>query len=682
MQIPLRFWVAAGLAAAGPVPCALAQSAPVDEIVVEAARSDAPLARLPFAADVVEQDWIQDGRPLLGLDESLQRVPGLLMQNRYNYAQDIRISMRGFGARAAFGIRGIRIVVDGIPETLADGQGGIDGIDLGSARRVEVLRGGASAIYGNAGGGVILIESERGAEVPELTFGVATGSDGYERAAAKLRGTAGALDYLASASVLDYEGFRDHAEAENRQLNVRLGYDAGVNGDWVFSLHHTDQPTAQDPGGINRAQAESDPSSARDANVNQNAGEALEQTRLGVRHTRAVGADGELTLRAYSLTREFDGLLPFTGGGAIDLDRNYAGGGARYTHTIGAGKIHAGFDYDRQDDDRARFDNLAGVRGPLTLDQNEQVTALGFYVQGEFELSEDWLLTLGLRRDEVEFDVTDRFLNNGDDSGSRTFDAVSPVAGITWLASDAVTLYANTSRNFESPTTTELANPSAAGGFNPDLEPQFARHYEVGARVTPAEGQQLTAALFRIDLEDELIPFELAAFPGRDFFANAGESERTGVELAWRGQFADGWQANAAYTWSDFEFTDFTNDDGDVFDGNTVPGTAGHVVFAGIEYRADAGWFAAAEATHTSAITLNNANTEEADAYTLVTLRAGTAWQRGGWRFAPYASVTNLLDEDYTANARINAFGGRFFEPGPGRSFYLGVNVTRVFARP
>ncbi|MEO0345415.1 MAG: TonB-dependent receptor [Pseudomonadota bacterium] len=680
MQVPLRIWAAAGLAAAGPVPCALAQSAPVDEIVVEAARSDAPLARLPFAADVVEQDWIQDGRPLLGLDESLQRVPGLLMQNRFNYAQDLRISMRGFGARAAFGIRGIRIVVDGIPETLADGQGGIDGIDLGSARRVEVLRGGASAIYGNAGGGVILIESERGSEVPELTFGLATGSDGYERAAAKLRGSAGALDYLASASVLDFEGFRDHAEAENRQLNVRLGYDAGANGDWVFSLHHTDQPTAQDPGGINRAQAEADPSSARDANVNQNAGEALEQTRFGVRHARDVGADGKLTLRAYSLTREFDGLLPFTGGGAIDLDRNYAGGGVRYTHTIGVGKIHAGFDYDRQDDDRARFDNLAGARGPLTLDQNEQVTALGFYLQGEFELSDDWLLTLGLRRDDVEFDVTDRFLTNGNDSGSRTFDAVSPVAGITWLASDAVTLYANTSRSFESPTTTELANPSAAGGFNPDLEPQFARHYELGARVTPAEGQQLTAALFRIDLEDELIPFELAAFPGRDFFANAGESERAGVELAWQGQFADGWQANAAYTWSDFEFTDFTNDDGDVFDGNTVPGTAEHVVFAGLEYRADAGWFAAAEATHTSAITLNNANTEEADAYTLVTLRAGTTWQRGGWRFAPYASVTNLLDEDYTANARINAFGGRFFEPGPGRSFYLGVNVTRVFS--
>ncbi|MEM1439862.1 MAG: TonB-dependent receptor [Pseudomonadota bacterium] len=680
MQIPLRFWAAAGLAAAGPVPYALAQSAPVDEIVVEAARSDTPLARLPFAADVVEQDWIQDGRPLLGLDESLQRVPGLLMQNRYNYAQDLRISMRGFGARAAFGIRGIRIVVDGIPETLADGQGGIDGVDLGSARRVEVLRGGASAIYGNAGGGVILIESERGAEVPELTFGLATGSDGYERAAAKLRGTAGALDYLVSASVLDYEGYRDHAEAENRQLNVRLGYDAGANGDWVFSLHHTDQPTAQDPGGINRAQAEADPSSARDANVNQNAGEALEQTRFGVRHTRAVGADGELTVRAYSLTREFDGLLPFTGGGAIDLDRNYAGGGARYTHTVGAGKIHAGFDYDRQDDDRARFDNLAGVRGPLTLDQNEQVTALGFYVQGEFELSDDWLLTLGLRRDDVEFDVTDRFLSNGNESGNRTFDAVSPVAGITWLASDAVTLYANTSRSFESPTTTELANPSAVGGFNPDLEPQFARHYELGARVTPAEGQQLTAALFRIDLEDELIPFELAAFPGRDFFANAGESERTGLELAWQGRFAAGWQANAAYTWSDFEFADFTNDSGDVFDGNTVPGTAEHVLFAGIEYRADAGWFAAAEATHTSAITLNNANTEEADAYTLVTLRAGTAWQRGGWRFAPYASVTNLLDEDYTANARINAFGGRFFEPGPGRSFYLGVNITRVFS--
>ena len=184
-----------------------------------------------------------------------------------------------------------------------------------------------------------------------------------------------------------------------------------------------------------------------------------------------------------------------------------------------------------------------------------------------------------------------------------------------------------TRASFESPTTTELANPSAAGGFNPGIEPQFARQYELGARARPAPGQRLTAALYRIDLDDELIPFELAAFPGRDFFANAGESERTGLELAWQGEFGDGWRANAAYTWSDFEFTDFTDDDGDVFDGNTVPGTAEHVVFAGLEYRAPTGWFTAAEATHTSAIVLDNANTEAADAFTLVTLRAGTEWQ-------------------------------------------------------
>ena len=371
--------------------------------------------------------------------------------------------------------------------------------------------------------------------------------------------------------------------------------------------------------------------------------------------------------------------MPFTDGGAIDLDRTYSGGGLRYTHTLGAHRLYAGIDYDRQDDDRERFDNLAGARGPQTLDQNERVTALGAYLQGEFALADDWTLTLGLREDRVEFDVTDRFLADGDDSGARTFDAVSPVLGLSWQATADVVVYANASRSFESPTTTELANPSTAGGFNPDLEPQFARQAELGARATLPHGQRLTAAAFWIGLDDELVPFELPAFPGRDFFANAGSSERTGLELSWQRRFGEGWQADVAYTYSNFEFRDFTDPDGNVFDGNTVPGTAEHVAFAGLEYRAPAGWFAAAEASYTSAITLDNANAERADAYLLVTLRGGTAWRRGAWRFAPYASITNLFDDDYTANARINAFGARYFEPGPGRSVYLGINVSRAF---
>lgn len=657
----------------------------IDEIIVEAARSDAPLAKLPFAADVVVQSDIQDGRPLLGLDESLQGVPGLLLQNRYNFAQDLRISMRGFGARSAFGIRGIRIIVDGIPETVADGQGGVDGIDLGSARRIEVLRGGASAIYGNAGGGVILVSSERGGAVPELSFGAATGTDGYQRVNAKFKGQYDNLNVLLSGSELDYEGYREWSDATNRQLNMRLAYDAGDGRDWLFSAHLTDQPKANDPGGVNRAQYESDPRSARDANIAFAAGEALQQTRLGGRMRNAIGTNGELTVRGYYLDRSLDALLPFAGGGAIDLDRIFAGGGLRYRHRVElAGRehsIYAGIDYDRQDDDRLRFDNIAGQRGALTLDQNERVTSTGIYLQAEIALADTLALTLGLRDDRVTFDVTDAFIVDGDDSGSRTFSELSPLAGLFWTVNDTLGLYANASRSFESPTTTELANPSNGGGFNPDLESAIARQIEVGARMDFAQRHAVTAALFDIRVDDELIPFELATSPGRDFFANAGVSDRRGVELSWQATIDPQWRFNAAYTWSDFTFDTFTDDDGNVFDGNTVPGTAEHQMHVALNYRNAAAWYAGIEANYVDEIVLNNANSQNADDYTLVTLRGGAELDRGDWRLAPFISISNALGERYAANTRANAFGGRYFEAGPELAVFVGINITRRFAR-
>ncbi|MEM7611334.1 MAG: TonB-dependent receptor [Pseudomonadota bacterium] len=657
----------------------------LDEIIVEASRMQTPIGRLPFAADVIDQTSIQQARPLLGLDESLQSVPGLLLQNRFNYAQDLRISMRGFGARSAFGIRGVRIVVDGIPETLADGQGGIDGIDLGSAERIEVLRGGASAIYGNAGGGVILIESERGGETPTLSVGLASGSDGYERVQSKFKGQAGRLNYLFNASNLSYDGYRDHNEARNRQYNLRMAYAASDRDNWLFSAHHTDQPIANDPGGITREQAELAPTSARDANVSFNAGEVLTQTRLGARYQRSMSNGGELTLRQYWLQREFDGLLPFQGGGAIDLDRRYAGSGLQYRQPfVLAGRQHqlvGGLDYDVQNDQRARFDNVLGQRGAETLRQNERVTSVGAYLQAEFDVSDSVLMTIGARRDRLRFRVLDQFAADGDASGERRFSEWSPLAGVHWQFSDNASVYVNASRSFESPTTTELANPSAMGGFNPALESQLARHGEIGLRVTVADGHRLNAAVYRIELDGELIPFELPAFPGRDFFANAGESRRNGFESVWRAQWSPAWQSSLTYTWSDFRFRRFVDDNGNVFDGNRVPGTARHVGHAAINYAHTSGWYARGEASYVNGIVLDNANTERTDSHILVELAAGTQWASGDWMFAPYVTLSNVFDEAYTANARINAFGRRFFEPGPGRSIFIGINITRDFAR-
>lgn len=655
-----------------------AQQTDVDEIVVTATRMPIPLSRLSYAADIVDGQTIQRARPLLGLDESLQSVPGLVLQNRFNYAQDLRISMRGFGARAAFGIRGIRLVVDGIPETLPDGQGGVDGIDLASVGRIEVLRGGAASVYGNAGGGVILIQTAKPALVPEWRARVAAGSDGYRQAQLGYSAQHGAIGVVANVADLNYAGFREHSAARNRQGNLRLTLDRGTS-DWLLSAHHTDQPEAFDPGGITAEQASANPRSARSNNVVFDAGEDLSQTRIGLRYRWRNAAWGEFLLRGYGLQRTFEGKLPFQSGGQIDIDRQFSGVGAQWQrewkHGSRSFTLHAVLDSARQQDDRRRFDNINGERGALTLDQQEDVSATGFAVVADLVLSSAWSANIGLRHDTVDYDVTDQFVSDGDDSGDIEFNEWSPTVGVHWRIAPDWALYANASRSFETPSTTELANPSQAGGFNQSLGATLADHHEIGARFTTPQ-HNVSAALYQIDIEDELIPFELAQFPGRDFFVNAGRSDRRGIELSWSADWSPAWRTQLTYTWSDFTFDRFAAE-ASAFDGNTVPGTAEHVAFASVEYQHQAGWFASAEASYVSDIALDNANTARSGSFTRVALRAGTVIQRARLRIEPFINVSNALDQAYSANTRVNAFGQRYFEPGPDRAVFVGMTFTR-----
>ena len=672
-------WLAALFVALPTAAFAQQTTEQIDEVVVSASRTDLSLAELPYAADVISGDDVQVAQPLLGLDESLLGVPGLLLQNRFNFAQDLRISMRGFGARAAFGIRGIRIIVDGIPETLADGQGGIEGIDLGSVARVEVLRGGVSALYGNAGGGVILIESELGRDAPELSLSAASGADGYRRWQAKLSGKAADWRYLLNINQQTVDGYREQNAARNRQVTARLARRDRFDGEWLISAHYTDQPEADDPGGLDREQLNTAPTAARDRNVSFDAGEVLRQTRIGVRYRQDMERGGQWEARAYGLQRDFAALLPFGNGGAIDLQRDYWGAGAVLRQPGAWGKRTTqwalGVDVDRQSDDRLRFVNVSGLRGAPTLDQAERVHSTGVFGEWRVDLTPAMRLTLGLRHDRLRYRVTDRFLADGDDGGVVTIQQTSPVLAATWRPADDVTLYANVARSFESPTTTELANP-VGGGFNTALDPAVALHRELGIRWGRSDRQRWSLAAFMIDLQDELIPFELPDAPGRDFFENAGSSDRQGLEFSWHRWWGEGMQTRVSHTWSDFRFDQFVQRDGADFSGNRTPGTARHISFVQWRYDAPTGWFLVAEANRVGAVTLDNANTAESHRYTLVNLRAGLSRTHGRWRIAPFVSMTNAMNVAYAANTRINAFGGRKFESGPDRGVYIGLTAT------
>ena len=659
----------------------------VDEVVVRATRIDKPVSEIPSAIGVVGKDDIQLGRQQLGLDESLAAIPGLFMQDRYNFAQDLRIAIRGFGARSNFGIRGVKILVDGIPESLPDGQGQVDGIDLGSAQQIEVLRGPSSALYGNASGGVINITSEKGPAVPFVELRLSAGEFDFEKIQLKAGGDTGRLNYLINVSDLQFDGFRTHSETENTSFNGRFVYTVDEESELGVVLSATDQPLANDPGAITIEDATAQPRLARQQNVDFDAGETLDQQRIGFSYKKSFGEQHELRMRNHYVWRDFATNLPFVNGGVVQFDRVFLGGGISYTYRGEfwgrPSNVIVGLDLDRQDDDRRRFDNNSGVIGSLVFDQDETVTSVGLFAQTQVALSDEFALTLGLRYDDVEFEVDDKFLTDGDASGQRNLNNVSPMIGAVYTPSASINVYATISTAFETPTTTEFANPGGAGGFNPDIDPQTATNYEIGLRGNITRRYRYEAAVFHIDVEDELIPFELATEPRRDFFSNAGESSRRGLELSFQGEPIDGLTVALAYTYSDFQFDRFTDDDGNDFAGNTIPGVPDDLLRLEFAYRHASGFYGSLDALKVGDFLLNNANTAANDSYTVLGLRAGLAdYKLGSWTWSPFVGVNNLTDQSYAQNARINAFGGRFFEPAPDRHWYAGVALRFDFGAP
>lgn len=684
----LFFITAAALASAGNVLAEdteiAADPSKLDEIIVHATRMEKRIDQVPAAISAISKRDIQLGRQQVGLDESLAAVPGLFMQDRYNFAQDLRIAIRGFGARSNFGIRGVKIIVDGIPESLPDGQGQSDGIDLGSVEQIEVIRGPSSSLYGNASGGVINITSERGPVEPFLEARLSGGEYGFQKFQIKAGGNSGRLNYLVNLSDMKFDGYREHSETENTLLNARFVFAIDDQSEFGVVLNATDQPIANDPGGIDLIQFASAPTTARQQNLDFDAGESLDQQRVGLSYKRSYGEHHEIRLRNYYVRRDFANRLPFTGGGAVAFDRSFVGGGASYSYGAELwGKPNQfiiGTDIDRQDDDRQRFDNNSGVLGALTLDQNELVNSIGIFAQNEITLNDRLALTVGVRYDEVEFEVEDRFLADGDDSGKRSLSEVSPMIGISYSAFDSASIYGTISTAFETPTTTELANPNGTGGFNPTVDPQLATNYEVGVRGTIAERHRYELSLFAIDVEDELIPFELASQPGRDFFSNAGKSKREGVEVSFISQPLDSLRFSIAYTYSNFEFDQFLDDNGNDFSGNALPGIPDNLFRAEIAYTHTSGFYSTVDVLNVGDFFVNNANSTSNESYRVVNLRAGLDdLEFGHWVLSPFVGINNLADEAYSANIRINAFGGRYFEPAPDRHWYGGVAIRYNF---
>ena len=652
----------------------------LDSLMVESTRLEQDWLNVPYAVNVIEAEAIQRAERQLTLAESLDGVPGVFILNRDNFAQDTRIAIRGFGARADFGIRGIRLVVDGIPATTPDGQGEVDGLDLASAAKIEVLRGPSAVFYGAASGGVIRIETEAPPDEPFSESRWMAGEDNLLSLQVKAGGSRDGRGALVSGTWLRFDGYRDHSATEQRKVNGRVDHRVGEETRLQLVFNVIDFPLQNDPGGLTRAEAAANPRQARDRNLQFDAGEAVSQERIGLHYETVFEERSLLDISAYGLRRDFANRLPFVDGGQVSFEREAYGARIQYRFKGERFQFSAGADLDAQDDARRNHENLDGWRGSLVLRQDERVENLGLYGLLEYRLSERLFLSAGLRHDRVDFEVNDLLLADGDDSGSSTFYELSPSAGLSWTFAPGLALYTNVSTSFETPTTTEFDNPEG-GGFNTDLEAQRARSLEAGLRGSRLfNGKRLSfnLAAFTIKIEDALVPFELPAFPDREFYRNAGRSTRDGLEAEFRVAFENGFRIGIDYTYSDFSYDRFAFGEND-FSGNRLPGIPRYSGGLSLAYAPGTRFFANLRTRFTGSYHADDANLEKIGAYAVTDLRLGYRWTIGGWILEPFLGIDNLFETEYFGNIRLNAFGGRYFEPASGRSIYAGFQLRYTF---
>ncbi len=666
------------------------REARLPEIEVTVTRTPEPLARVPYAVGVLDRTAIQRGQQTTGIDEALSNIPGVVVSNRYNFSLDQRISIRGFGSRSNFGVRGLKILLDGIPQTLPDGQSQLTNIDFADIDRAEVLKGASSSLYGNASGGVIALQTEAAAPEPfAQRVRVQAGSgerngDAFYKWQSWTSGRAGSVSGTLSVSQFKADGFRQHSAAETRQLNA--GVDYAISGSTLGTLRLSlaDDPEAQNPGALTLAEYLANPDSAAANNLRRGADKDAQQYQLalGLKHFDAAGNEFDISL--FGLLRDLANPLAAppdinpgpTAGTFVAIDRAVGGMRLSATRRLGPAetspRLVAGADVQRLRDDRQNFVSDAGRRpDAVFLDQREKVTEIGPFAQVQWTANERLLLSGGARFDWVRFDLDDRYLGDGfDDSGARTMSSLSGNVGASWAFGDRFVPYVNVSTAFETPTTTELVNkPDGSGGFNPELGPQRAVNYEIGARGQPTPRVTYSVALFLGRVTDAIV--QVGEIGGRAFFGNTGKTHNDGAEVGLSVTPTRGLTLSGAYTYARYRFASGQ------FDGKRLPGVPEHYWRLGLRSELPVGFFLDADHTLSSSLAADDPNTLIVDSWGagVTNLRLGWDGEVGSLQLGPFLGVNNLWNRRYVGSVTLNGAGGRVFEPAPLRIIYFGAEI-------
>ena len=642
----------------------------LNEVIVNSSKIPSRLSDIPLSVNVLDTALNVNILQQNSLKEYINRIPGVFTLNANNFAQDLRISIRGFGARSAFGIRGIKLIVDGIPETTPDGQGQLDNLNLGIIERVEVIRGPSASLYGNASGGVIKINSISNFENNFVNLKSTYGSYGmqnYQGSFGLKRLNSEALVHL---NKISSNGYRDRSGIEQTNFLSRLRLNTKSIGVFSGSLSYTDSPYAGDPGGLTDQERNNNRAQARARNIDYDTYESINHFKSSLQWELKNSEKISWNASTFYSKRNFYGKLPFEFGGIVDLDRDFWGGNFNFKLSSINEKVSntllLGLDLGFQKDRRKRFKNIKGVQGEITLNQIESFENRSFYLIDHLKYKKA-LITIGLRWDNntLATDKTDY---------SIELYKLNPSIGINMSVSKNKNIWVSFSSSFETPTLSELSsNPYGDSGLNPQLIAQKALNFEFGYR-SKMKNKYFEMVAFYIPTDDEITPYEIEQFPGRTFYRNAGKTSRKGIEIIFNHNISKKINFDNSYTFSDFKFREFTSG-GNNLNDNYLPGIPKNVFNSNISYKTENGLIFLTELIYNDKIYSSNNNDVFEKPYWLSNFKISKKINNKNLFWDIYFGLNNIFNTYYSDNIRLNAFGGRFFEPAPLRNFYLGLNL-------
>jgi iron complex outermembrane recepter protein len=635
---------------------------------------------VPGAVDLIETSELERTR-LTHFRDVLRFSPGVYIQPRFGAADESQLSIRGSGLRNNFHLRGVNVLVNGMPYRNADGFTDFESLELLTASNIQVYKGGTALRFGGSTlGGAINIETKTGYTAEPLRFFGQAGSYGFFKGQLSSGDVLGNADYYASYAHTTVDGFRDFAEQRRDRLNAHLGAVLSDRVDlrgFYFFAHVEEQL----PGSLTREEMEADPDLANPANVQGRWGRDYDLHHLGIQLRTQLTPSQRLEVSPYLQHRDIvHPIFRVLDQTSLDL-----GAEVRYeNHALLAGResrFTAGFQPAWGETDNRHFDNVAGQRGDLAKDQIEDARSVAFYVDEILELVPSLSAVAGLRYDRSRRSVEDDFLADGDQTDERDFEAWMPKVGFLYeLPGVEGQIFGNVSRSVEPPLLIEL-NSLTVPGFI-DLEAQDAWQFEVGTRGRRGElGWQIAA--YDIELEDEILNLNVQPFPDAPFtvptYRNAPRTRHYGLEAGI--DFADGDPApgedqkplgfRLAYTVGRYEYVEDPD-----FEGNELPGAPTHVVQAEVVLRHPAGLTVRPNLEWVPGDTfLDSANTATNDGW--ATLGVRSEWSLSGAGVVVFAEARNLTDEVYSPAMTVDDAAGRYFQPADGRSLYAGLRWER-----